>query len=169
MIRIESQGTRQSAKSWYDKEFADWKIYKDWNQLPIMAMPGDGEWKVWIRQNVCCLVSLHDDRGGRTGVFQAFDQEEELQEFLAAIPQEQAKRETCSRNLQAIQSAKGSAQRNLKLDPEAAPDATQLARFIPGGFEKLVCPNGGKYDIGTLRKPARCSIHGTQAAIGRRR
>ena len=133
-----------------------------------MVMSSDGEWKVWIRQNVCCLVSIQEESKGRVVIFHAFDREEDLQDLLAGLPQEQVQRGKCKRNLQAIESAKGKARRNLRLSAEATLDATQLSPFIPGGFEALICPNAGQYTIGAAHGQARCSVHGTQAALGRR-
>src|SRR5262249_22430966 len=167
---VESQADAEppEIKAWYDSQFADWKVYKDWNRREITVMM-DGEWKVWEKSNICCLVVIHDKekRDGMT-LFHAFDREEELQEFLAEIPEEVAHRERCKRNLQAIESAKSQATRKYKLTAARVVERDQLSSLIPGGFESLVCPDGGTYAIAVLGKPARCSFHGTQMAIGRR-
>jgi HEAT repeat protein len=168
LIQVQGQGTGQEVKAWYDKQFADWKVYKDWNQSQITAMFGEGEWKVWIRQNTCCLVAVQEETKGRIRITHAFDREEELQDLLAAIPREKVDGEKCKRNLQAIDSAKGQARRKFKLESGATVDPAQLSPLIPGGYEALVCPSGGKYTAGSLDKPSRCSVHGTQMAIGRR-
>jgi hypothetical protein len=67
----------------------------------------------------------------------------------------------------AIRSAKGQAQRKLKLPASATIEASEFLQFVPGGLEALVCPASGKYDPGTLRKEARCSVHGTLLTITR--
>jgi hypothetical protein len=167
-IQVQGQGTRQEVKAWYDKQFGDWKVYKDWNESQTTAMFGEGEWKVWIRQNVCCLVTIQEETKGRIIIMHAFDREEELQDLLAAIPEERVQLEKCKRNLQAIDSAKGQARRKFKLENNSVVGTAQLSPLIPGGYDALVCPNEGKYAIGSLDKPSRCSVHGTQMAIGRR-
>jgi HEAT repeat protein len=168
LVESQGDGERQEVKSWYDTQFADWNVYKEWNRREITVMM-NGEWKVWSNQNTCCLVVIHDKerRGGMTLV-QVFDREEELQELLAEIPEDLVHRERCRHNLQVIESAKGQAARKLKLATGSVVETGKLSTLIPGGYESLVCPDAGTYTIGALGKPSRCSVHGTQMAIGRR-
>jgi hypothetical protein len=168
LLEVQTEGEPREIKAWYDAQFADWKVYKQWNKREIAVLM-NGEWKAWSRQNVCCLVAVHDKekRGGMT-VAHAFDREEELQEFLAEIPEEVAHREKCKRNLQTIESAKAQATRKYRLASGSAATTEQVSALIPGGCESLLCPDSGAYTIGTLGQPSRCSAHGTQMAMGRR-
>jgi hypothetical protein len=168
VVELQAEGERQEVKAWYDGQFADWKVGKDWNPREIAVLM-NGEWKVWCKSNICCLVAVHEkERRGGMSVGHAFDREEELQELLAEIPEEVAHRERCKRNLQAVESAKSQASRKFKLSAGSQIEMGQISSLIPGGYESLVCPDGGTYAIGALGKPARCSVHGTQMAIGRR-
>jgi hypothetical protein len=129
----------------------------------------NGEWKVWSKSNICCLVGVHEqEKSGGGRLIHAFDREEELQDFLAEIPQDVAHREKCKRNLQAIEYAKGSATRKFHLDSGSVVEIKQITDLIPGGFESLVCPDAGTYLPVAVGKPSRCSVHGTQMAMGRR-
>ena len=168
LVESQGDGERQEIQSWYETQFADWKVYKDWNRRQITIMM-NGEWKVWSKQNTCCLVVIHDKerRGGMT-LLQVFDREEELQELLAEIPEEVVHRERCRHNLQVIESAKGQATRKFKLATGSVVETGKLSTLIPGGYESLVCPDAGTYTIGALGKPSRCTVHGTQMAMGRR-
>ncbi len=168
LVQSQGDGERQEIKSWYDAQFADWKVYKDWNPRAITVMM-NGEWKVWSKQNTCCLVVIHGkERSGGMTLVQVFDLEAELQELLAEVPEEVVHRERCNGNLQAIESAKGQAARKFRLDAGSVVEAGQLSTLVPGGYESLVCPDAGAYTVGALGKPSRCSVHGTQMAIGRR-
>ena len=168
LVEAQGEGERKEIKAWYDSQFGDWKIYKDWNRREIAVMM-NGEWKAWSKANNCCLVVIHDKekRGGMV-LFHAFDREEELQDLLAEIPEEVAHRERCKRNLHSIESAKGSATRRFRLKAGSVIEAGQLTALIPNGYESLACPDAGNYVIGAVGKAPRCSVHGTAMAMGRR-
>jgi len=168
VVELFAEGDRAEIKAWYDRQFADWKVYKDWNAREIAAMM-NGEWKTWYKSNLCGLVVIHEkERRGGMEVLHAFDREEELQDLLAEIPQDVVHREKCKRSLYAIESAKGSVIRKFRLGTGSTIEVEKLSPLIPGGYESLVCPDAGTYSIGAVGKPARCSVHGTQMAIGRR-
>jgi hypothetical protein len=168
LLEAQAQGSRAEIKAWYDKQFADWKVYRDWNSREITVMM-NGEWKVWSKSNICCLVGAHEqEKSGGGRLIHAFDREEELQDFLAEIPEDVAHRQRCSGNLRTIEMAKGSATRQFHLEAGNVIESNRISDLIPDGFKSLVCPDGGTYLPGAVGKPSRCSVHGTQMAMGRR-
>ncbi len=185
-IDLKAEGERQPIKAWYDKQFSDWDVYQNWSAREITILL-DGEWKVWCKRDTCCLVAVYKTEASRASVLSGsdrrhpapnappsnggvtirhwFGREEELQEFLVEIPREIAHGIRCQRNLRRIESAKDSAVRRLNLNAASAVEPAQLSPAIPGGFASVTCPDGGTYEIGTSRKLARCSFHGSEAAI----
>jgi hypothetical protein len=168
VVELRAEGERAEIKAWYDRQFADWKVFKEWNGREIAVMM-NGEWKVWHKSNLCCLIVIHEkEKRGGMDTLHVFDREEEMQDLLAEIPEDVAHLEKCKRNLQAIESGKGSAIRKFRLQPGNTIEIEQLSALIPGGYESLTCPDAGTYNIGHIGKAARCSVHGTQTAMRRR-
>jgi hypothetical protein len=168
-VELRAEGERAEIKAWYDRQFTDWKVFKDWNAREITVMM-NGEWKVWHKSNLCCLVVVHEkERRGGMDVLHVFDREEDMQELLAEIPEDVAHFEKCKRNLRAIESAKGFAIRKYRLQTGNTIELEKLSPLIPGGgYESLTCPDAGTYSVGVIGKSARCSVHGTQMSINQR-
>jgi competence protein ComGC len=73
-----------------------------------------------------------------------------------------AQRNACISTLRQIESAKQQwALENSKED-SAIPAASDLDKYVKGGFAGLKCDKGGSYSINPVGKPASCSVEGHQ-------
>jgi len=72
-----------------------------------------------------------------------------------------ARQGTCINNMRIIDSAilQNAFARNLTEGDNVARE--DISTYIRNGIDSLVCPTGGKYELGTVGTDPKCSIHGT--------
>ena len=73
----------------------------------------------------------------------------------------------CYNNLRKIEAATSQFTAENQLTNGVAITGGQIARYIDGGFDSLVCAEHGKYMISAVGTEARCSVHGSISEMER--